>query len=551
MKIKSLQLKNFKRFTDLTLQDIPENAKLVLLIGSNGSGKSSVFDAFEVLNRYRFNQHTDEQDPYYAKQNKRFQIILDFGNGFLVDTKIKVQKGEHKIVLMSYYGRTSFRQVPRLTRIQLGSTFDINYDNDRPNYFIDRDERFENDLEHLFGKLLKEFFKSDQDKSEIKNNVITPINKAFDRIFSLNASPKLELLELIPPLEGKIAEINFRKGGSIFHYNQLSAGEKEIFNILINLIARKEYYSRGILYFDEIDLHLNTKLQLSFLKEITENWIPEQCQLWTASHSLGFIEYAKRSEHSIIFDLDDYNFDFPRTITPSAKDNNEVYEIAVGKDILPNLFRDYQIIFAENKDTETYYSNLDLDHCILVKEADKKSVFNKARVSQYLGLIDRDFLSDEDVNLLENYYPNIRILRLYSVENYLYHPQNILEYAMKHGIQFNLEEYKKRIYDEKNKIKEELKIKIVSDRSSYSFFREVDVKDKKLSYRFAPQKENQDQSLVIAKELESNDFDTFYKHIPMKSYLTQISIRNSLPKIELSKTNWFKEQIASIINKKG
>ena len=52
MKIQKLQLKNFKRFTDLTIEGIPGNTKLVLLIGANGSGKSSVFDAFEFLNTY-------------------------------------------------------------------------------------------------------------------------------------------------------------------------------------------------------------------------------------------------------------------------------------------------------------------------------------------------------------------------------------------------------------------------------------------------------------------------------------------------------------------
>jgi AAA15 family ATPase/GTPase len=37
---------NFKRFTDLRIENIPEETKLVLLIGTNGSGKSSVFDGF-------------------------------------------------------------------------------------------------------------------------------------------------------------------------------------------------------------------------------------------------------------------------------------------------------------------------------------------------------------------------------------------------------------------------------------------------------------------------------------------------------------------------
>ena len=51
MNVTRLRLANFKRFTDLTI-DLTSCAgapKLVLLIRANGSGKSSVFDAFEYL----------------------------------------------------------------------------------------------------------------------------------------------------------------------------------------------------------------------------------------------------------------------------------------------------------------------------------------------------------------------------------------------------------------------------------------------------------------------------------------------------------------------
>ena len=51
MKIKSIHLKDFKRFTDLTIEGLPETAKLVVMIGPNGCGKSSVFDA---LNCYTY-----------------------------------------------------------------------------------------------------------------------------------------------------------------------------------------------------------------------------------------------------------------------------------------------------------------------------------------------------------------------------------------------------------------------------------------------------------------------------------------------------------------
>ena len=71
MRIKSIELKNFKRFTDLRIDHIPESAKLVLLIGSNGSGKSSVFDAFELANSH--SSYTDRE--YYKKNFEAMQNI--------------------------------------------------------------------------------------------------------------------------------------------------------------------------------------------------------------------------------------------------------------------------------------------------------------------------------------------------------------------------------------------------------------------------------------------------------------------------------------------
>ncbi len=133
-----------------------------------------------------------------------------------------------------------------------------------PSLLLDRDERFENDLEHLFGLLLKNFFRRDDDGSAIKEMVIKPINQAFERIFQKENGTKLELLELIPPLEGKVADINFKKGDSIFHYNVLSAGEKKCLIFWLILSLAKDYYKGGILFFDEIDLHLNTNLQYYF-----------------------------------------------------------------------------------------------------------------------------------------------------------------------------------------------------------------------------------------------------------------------------------------------
>jgi hypothetical protein len=41
MKISTVRLRDFKRFTDLTITAIPESARLVILLGSAGSNSSS------------------------------------------------------------------------------------------------------------------------------------------------------------------------------------------------------------------------------------------------------------------------------------------------------------------------------------------------------------------------------------------------------------------------------------------------------------------------------------------------------------------------------
>ncbi len=545
MKIKSLQFKNFKRFTNLTLQGIPENAKLVLLIGSNGSGKSSVFDGLEVLNRYKISQFSDN-DTYYSKNKKPFQVIADYGNEFLLDTKIKVHQGPNvKIVGDVFYGRTSFRQIPRLTRLQLGTNFNINSDSDRPHSFIDRDERFENDLEHIFGKLLKEFFKSEEEKFEIKEAVISPINNALTRIFSKENGTKLELTELIPPLEGKIAEVNFKKGNSIFHYNQLSAGEKEIFSILINFVARKDIF-KGTLYFDEIDLHLNTKLQHNFLKELVENWIPDNCQFWTASHSLGFIQYAKETDKAVIFDFDDLDFDQTKVLVPEPKDNSDLYEIAVSKEILPSLFKDYLVCFVENKD-RNYYSSLNLPHILFVQANNKKAVYHKTKNGEFYGIVDRDFLTDDDIKQIKKQYPKLTILRLYSIENYLYHPDNLQEYYSIRQEPYDKEQYKISISEEKKSAVDEIRRKLALVRMTYPFFEEPEFNGKVNQKRFRNESENLIQVQELEGYLNSSEFDVFYKIFPMKDYATQLKERQNINKSDLSKTKWFKTQIEDLL----
>lgn len=552
MKIHSLSLKNFKRFTDLRIENIPSTSKLVLLIGSNGSGKSSIFDAFgwvdATLKGYDLGNF-EERDAHFKKdKNNNIDIKINLDKNKKIETE-HLATNLHTFPKNSFYGRTSFRQTPRLTRTTLGGNpFNFEKDSDRSRFFIDKDERFENDIEKITETIMKEVFRSTTSNEEIKKRYIEPLNKSLSTIFGTQNGTKLELIEIIPPLEGKVAQINFRKGESEFHYNQLSAGEKEVINLLINLISRVSLYQDTIYFFDELDVHLNTKIQYNLLKEITENWIPASSQLWTATHSLGFIEYAQKSDLATLIDFNDLDFDLPQTLFPAIKENPEIYEIAVGKEFLSSLFRNINVFFVENKDVN-YYAKTGVEDSVFIAASNRNDVYNKIKSSDFYGIVDRDFLSDQDIALIKDNYSNLFILSYYSIENYLYHPDNLEEYYKNKNLSFDKTTYIEELKEEKNNVYKRISLRIASERTSYPYFKESEFTNRKdkIHELFKNSNQNFAQTEIISTYLESDDFETFYKVLPMKDYCKQIPARQNISKIELSTTKWFKEQIKNII----
>lgn len=530
MFIHKLQLANFKRFTNLTLDlsSCQPPPKLVLLIGANGSGKTGIFDAFEWISSLtrKAIQHADES--YFRKDPNlpaEAQLWLSDGQ-HLHRTSEQRQPGQLRSGL--FYGRTAFRQVPRLTRTGQGEAVDFDNDTDRPSIYIERDQRFENDIDALTAKILEEVFTgSDFDAQKLREQYITPLNQALARIFGADPATALELRTLIPARNGKIADIRFRKGNSEIHYNLLSSGEKEVVNILLNLFVRRPYYQDSIYFIDELDVHLNTGLQYTLLKEITEEWIPAGCQLWTASHSLGFIRYSNESEQAAILDFDQFDFDHPRTIVPQAKDAIEVYEIAVPKDTLPLLFQNFQLTLCENQNAGIY-NLLRLEQRLFLPAADKNTLYQGVKTNpSYWGLMDRDYLTEIEIRAIRQRLPRLFVLGYYSIESYLYHPDNIQAAVP----DFDKEAYQAFLTAQKNLLRDEILLGLQHARSSYRVLR-------------AENLEEPDAAKQIAQSLRSDHFVDYYPYLDMKNKVD----RNYLAKLNLSQkrlaeTTWFRTAI--------
>ncbi len=556
-RIRKVELQNFKRFTHLVIDEIPESAKLVLLIGSNGSGKSSVFDAFEFINSKRKKERVALE--YYRKTSStKLEVGIRLSDGTTVRTNenspVMISGNGVTAVLGSnalLYGRTSFRQLPRLTRTKLGGDgkIDLKSDSDRPRYFIDKDNRFENDIEKITETILRDIFRSNNSKEQIRGKYIQPINRALSNVFGSQEGSRLELIEILPPLDGKVAQINFRKGVSEIHYDFLSAGEKEVVNILFNLLSRGPLYNESVYYFDEIDLHLNTKYQFALLKEITENWIPDNCQFWTASHSLGFIEYARQADHAVIIDFDDLDFDQPQVLTPATKDSPNIFEIAVNKELLPTLFQGKRIVFVENTDA-ILYNSLGLSSDVFVSANDRNNVFYKVISSpDFHGVVDRDFLTDEEIPMIRKEYPQLHILGYYSIENYLYHPDNLADFFNSEGKEFDKDGYIQAIVTEKNAVKGRIVIDIKLSRAGYPYFKEERFNNREQQKRFSNKEENSTASDEIGRCLDSDKLEIFFKVLPMKTYCKALPQRQNIERVKLAKTKWFKDRLAEVLGR--
>ena len=76
-----MHMQNFKRFTELTITDVPESAKLVVLVGPNGCGKSSVFDAFTLWHREQTGLGHSGDNEYYIKGQVGQKIHVELHDG--------------------------------------------------------------------------------------------------------------------------------------------------------------------------------------------------------------------------------------------------------------------------------------------------------------------------------------------------------------------------------------------------------------------------------------------------------------------------------------
>ena len=264
MKVSKVIIKDFKRFKDLTL-DLGRNpAKIIALVGTNGCGKSSVLDAFIACGRNYGGRIGNGNTPeiFYRTDNKNaYQLIaieyLD-DDGNIVDNNGLYNNHDfyknNREVIFSF--RSPYRYNTELNITETKATKPIEKNSDGASCSLNLDSKVENNYRRLLGFYNQVMEEEDIRPSEARIKVIGLLNQSIRNCLDL------EIVNL-GNVERNNGTLSFKKSDSdiTFSFDSLSAGEKEVVDILLDLFLRREKYKNSIFLLDEPELHINTAVQ--------------------------------------------------------------------------------------------------------------------------------------------------------------------------------------------------------------------------------------------------------------------------------------------------
>ena len=487
MKVKKIQLKDFKRFDDLTI-DLGENPrKIIALVGPNCCGKSSIFDAFEEKLK-DFRSYGNEEEGFFSKaffydDEKAKKSTYNKNQSIFLVTN------PPSITRKSFYIRTAYRFTSKFNVGEVSVIPDILNSRDEPISSISLDTRLESNYKRLLGLSYSEFFNGTKTGEEVKADLIGSLNKILTAVLDIEIS---ELGNIF----AKKGQFYFKKGNAKdFPYSNLSSGEKEVVDIILDLIIKTKEYNETIFCIDEPELHLNTAIQRKLLIEI-DKLIPDDCQLWVATHSIGFLralqEELKDKSQILDFSEKDY-FSGSSVIYPiktTRKNWQRIFSTAL--EDLTGLLSPRRIIYCEGRDKPSstgeekgfdakVFNNIfseKYNDTVFVSsggntELDQRSEIALAILTKVFSDIEILVLKDRDISsgklttendrqrYLQNNPKNHRVLKRWEIENYLFDKEVLKKYCALNQFDFKEDDYDRyvaniidqNVKDETGKIK--------------------------------------------------------------------------------------------------
>ena len=401
MKIKSIKLQNFKKFSNLAIDNLPDTVKLIVLLGPNGCGKSSLIESMEVARKiYGLHQipWSDSNFNYYIKQDTKIskvyhqpseniqietqlsklsfhgtyyvrnlatplevtlqslrhvpQVTLDLVKEYFINIEFHNQIGYNESEWINCFNvRTPYRNIGT----QGGGTNDSTDLKQRTwQRLVDGDPFFIPNWRTLCSQWIKDssdfIVRGDFNRwNKIIRDTFFPIEDSLKTI--LDGDWKIINLGDMKQNRGFI----FEKDSITLTLDQLSSGESAVVDLILNHIVIKKKFGDEVIYvIDEPELHVASAVRGKLIDELFR-LTPDKGQLWISTHSIEILEkslelYNKDPSSVAFLDFTGKNFDQKETLEPAEptyKMRSRVLEHSIGN--LKDRLLPEAIIFCEGE----------------------------------------------------------------------------------------------------------------------------------------------------------------------------------------------------------
>ncbi|MGL5419859.1 MAG: AAA family ATPase [Plesiomonas shigelloides] len=463
MKIKEVKLNRFKRFTNLTLKGMPETAKLIVLVGPNGSGKTSLFEALNHWYKFRGFNNLGAQD-YLEKNDGEISSPQNWRH--ISQNKVEIsfhnnQQLNQEQIKGKFYFRTAYRNEADFTVSNLNKQNNP-VETIKLQNLMQNDQTVSENYQRLVAQTLAGVYQpSNNTKTveQLRNELVGKIKSSLSNIFD-----DLNLSSIGDPLSN--GSFYFEKGSAKdFHYKNLSAGEKSVFDLVLDMIIKSSFYSDAIFCIDEPEAHMHTRLQSKVLRELY-NLTPDNSQLWVSTHSIGMLKEAEDIEDEnpgtvVFLDFDNRDFDLTEVIQPTQISKaiwDRFFDLAFAD--FSKLISPQTIVFCEGTSQGRKYKDFDafiygkvlgekyhsasfvsVGSCSEIENLENTSVKIVSSIlksSEIIKFVDRDDKSDAEVK--ELFEKGIKTSIRRHIECYLLDDEIIRKLCISSGMEDRLDE---------------------------------------------------------------------------------------------------------------